>query len=177
VQAIEHFLKEIEQRAFRMAMLATRSEADALDIVQDAMIKLVNKYSDKPSNELKPLFLRILENSILDWHRKEKLKNKLFFWRKDESKHESPDEEHYERVIDESSDPLSLLDSEKLGEHLLKTIEQLPVKQQQCFLLRSWEGLSVRETAEIMNINENSVKSHYFRAMDKLRTTQTTWSE
>ncbi|WP_156508630.1 sigma-70 family RNA polymerase sigma factor, partial [Oleiphilus sp. HI0132] len=63
-------------------------------------------------------------------------------------------------------------DSEKLGEHLLKVIEQLPVKQQQCFLLRTWEGLSVRETAEVMKINENSVKSHYFRAMEKLRSSK-----
>lgn len=177
MQEIERFLKEIEQRAFRMAMLATHSEADALDIVQDAMIKLVNKYSDKPASELKPLFLRILENSILDWHRKEQLKKKIFFWRHESNKDDCPDEKPYERVVDESTDPLSVLDSEKLGEHLLKVIEQLPVKQQQCFLLRSWEGLSLKETAEVMNINENSVKSHYFRAMEKLRSSQAQWSQ
>lgn len=167
MQEIEHFLKEVEQRAFRMTQLATRNEADALDIVQEAMIKLVNKYSNKPLADLRPLFFRILENSILDWHRKEQLKKKIFFWRIDESDAESEVE-----MADLSADPLNLLDSEKLGEHLLKVIEQLPVKQQQCFLLRTWEGLSVRETAEVMKINENSVKSHYFRAMEKLRSSK-----
>ncbi len=167
VQAIEQFLKEIEHRAFRRTLLATRHEADALDIVQDAMIKLVNKYSNKPHNEWKPLFLRILENNILDWHRKEQLKQRLFFWRHDDT------ETHNEiEMVDESANPLSLLDSEKLGEQLIKVIEQLPFKQQQCFLLRSWEGLSVRETAKVMKINENSVKSHYFRAINKLRSSQ-----
>ncbi len=167
MQAIEHFLKEVELRAFRMAMLATRSEADALDIVQDAMIKLTSKYGDKANEELKPLFLKILENGILDWHRKEQLKKKIFFWRSDEA-----DSANEFDTVDESTDPQSLLDSQKLGEYLIKAIEQLPVKQQQCFLLRTWEGLSVRETAQVMSINENSVKSHYFRAMKKLRETK-----
>jgi RNA polymerase sigma-70 factor, ECF subfamily len=171
VQIIEHFLKEVEQRAFRMTMLATRSEADALDIVQDAMIKLVNKYSDKALDELKPLFFKILENGILDWHRKEQFKKKIFFWRNEDDINNGQNEEL--SIIDESTDPVGLLDSQQLGEQLLSTIEQLPIKQQQCFLLRSWEGLSVRETAEIMNINENSVKSHYFRAMEKLRSIKT----
>lgn len=177
MQEIELFLKEIEQRAFRIAVLSTKREADALDIVQDAMIKLVNKYGDKSATELKPLFLRILENRILDWHRKEKLKKTIFFWRNNESEEEGSIEDFCERVIDESTDPVSLLDSEKLGERLLNVIEQLPLKQQQCFILRSWEGLSVKETAKVMNINENSVKSHYFRVMEKLRSSQALCSE
>jgi len=154
-----------------MAQLATRNEADALDIVQDAMIKLATKYADRPSSEWKPLFLRILENRILDWHRKQKIMKKLFFWRKESHEHDEGASPNLE-AEDNRFDPESQLQSEQLGERLLACIEALPMKQQQCFLLRSWEGLSTKETAEVMKINENSVKTHYSRALSKLKQQQ-----
>ena len=66
---MEEFLASVERRAFRMAELATRSSDDALDILQDAMIALVQKYSDKPPEEWKPLFFQILKNRLRDWLR------------------------------------------------------------------------------------------------------------
>ena len=168
MRELDIFLQDIEKRAFRMAQLATHSEADALDIVQEAMIKLATKYSERNPSEWKPLFFKILENRILDWHRKQTVMRKIFFWRK-----EGPDtDEHSElthEVADYQFDPESQLASEQLGTHLLSAIESLPMKQQQCFLLRSWEGLSTKETAEVMNINKNSVKTHYARALSKLK--------
>ncbi|MDX1450963.1 MAG: RNA polymerase sigma factor [Oleiphilaceae bacterium] len=170
MQDIERFLQSIEGRAFRMAQLATRNEADALDLVQEAMIKLVRHYAEKPAAEWRALFLKILENGILDWHRKEKLKRRIFFWRQDDR--DAPESEHNEQTpqeLDVAADPADALWSEQMGEHLLQCIEALPLQQQQCFLLRSWEGLSVNETAEVMGIHPNSVKTHYFRANEKLR--------
>jgi len=168
------FLQQIEKRAFRMAQLATHCEADALDIVQEAMIKLVSNYSHRAPEEWRPLFYKILENRILDWHRKKKVMNKLFFWRKqDQDTNEI--EETTREALDYQFNPESQLVSEQLGEHLLESIEQLPVKQQQCFVLRSWEGLSTKETAEVMKINENSVKTHYSRAISKLKQQQETF--
>ncbi len=164
---LNSFLQSVERRAFRMAQLATQREADALDIVQEAMMKLACRYADKPSEEWRPLFYRILENTIMDWHRKETIKKALFFWRKERNEAErdttpSPQISH--------TDPADELWTHQMGQHLLASIEALPVKQQQCFVLRNWEGMSVRETAEIMGIKETSVKSHYFRAIEKLRT-------
>ena len=165
---LDAFLKGTEKRAFRIAQLATHNEADALDIVQETMIKLVTHYSERSAKEWRPLFFKILENRILDWHRKQTVMKKLFFWRKDKSD-ENEQSSLSEEIEDHQFDPLSQLLSEQLGEHLLACIEALPMKQQQCFLLRSWEGLSIKETAEVMRINENSVKTHYSRAMQKLK--------
>jgi len=173
VRNMERFLKDIEKRAFRMAQLATKSEADALDIVQEAMLKLVTKYGHTDAQEWKPLFLKILENRILDWHRKEQLKSKLFFWRKPDSQMDKPVPEQAE-AEDHQFDPAGQLLSEQMGQQFLACIEALPIKQQQCFLLRCWEGLSISETASVMGINHNSVKSHYFRANEKLRQLQQT---
>mgnify|MGYP000025746946 CR=1 FL=1 len=171
MRELEIFLQDIEKRAFRMAQLATHSEADALDIVQDAMIKLASKYSERQPSEWRPLFFKILENRILDWHRKQTVMKKIFFWRKDGN----DTDDHSELTLEQADfqfDPESQLASEQLGTRLLSVIELLPMKQQQCFLLRSWEGLSTKETAEVMNINENSVKTHYARALSKLKQQQ-----
>lgn len=163
---LDAFLSSVEAKAFRMAQFATHSEADALDIVQDAMIKLCERYADKP-DDWKPLFFKILENKILDWHRKQQIQRKLFFWRKnvedDEEQSELPERE------DDSDNPELGLIGEQTGEKLLNAIAELPIKQQQCFLLRSWEQFSIKETASAMGINENSVKTHYLRACQKLQ--------
>jgi len=165
------FLQGIEKRAFRMAQLATRCEADALDIVQEAMIKLVSNYSNRAAEEWQPLFFKILENRILDWHRKQKVMKKLFFWRKPQHDLNDQGNSPIEQSTLDTNGEAQLI-SEQLGEHLLKCIVALPLKQQQCFILRSWEGLSSKATAEVMNINESSVKTHYSRAISKLKQQQ-----
>jgi len=148
-----------------MARMATYGDAEALDIVQEAMLKLVQKYGDRPGSEWKPLFFKILETRILDWHRKQQLKKRFFFWQ-----HEAEDEDCGTAVTKAiGHGPEDFAITEQLGEHLLGCVKGMPVKQQQCFLLRCWEGLSVSDTALAMGINESSVKTHYARAMQKLR--------
>ncbi len=167
-QRMDSFLKEVERRAFRMAQVSTQSEADALDILQETMIKFVDTYSDRSDEEWRPLFFKILEHKILDWHRKETLKKRLFFWRHD-TKTSSEDEQPLEHAIQDRTDGEADLIGQQLSQRLVQCIESLPLKQQQCFMLRSWEGLSIRDTASAMNINENSVKTHYSRALEKLK--------
>ena len=168
---LENFLITIEGRAFRIAQLATQCEADALDIVQDAMFKLASKYQHRPKEEWKPLFFKILESRIMDWHRKQTLRKKLFFWQKEHagSDTDSSAHEQHQEYTTELANPENEIISEQLGKHLLACIAALPVQQQQCFILRSWEGLSISETALAMNLNENSVKTHYARALKKLK--------
>lgn len=169
-ERLDDFLASVEARAFRMARLATRNDADALDIVQDAMMKLATRYGDRPDNQWRPLFYRIMEHRILDWHRREAVRNRWQFWRR------GPDDEQADPGdVDQASDqgtgnPHAALEFERAGAAILEAIEALPVKQQQCFLLRHWEGLSVQETADIMGVNAGSVKTHAHRALQKLAT-------
>jgi len=165
---IEPFLQSVEKKAFRIALMATKREQEALDILQNAMMKLVEKYSDRPEHELKPLFYTILQNQIKNWYRKEAQISKWFFWQKsayddDESSEHVADIEG----VDERSPELDL-SNQHMSEQLIQVLESLPVKQQQCFLLRSWEGLSVKETAEIMQCSEGTIKTHMSRASQKL---------
>lgn len=165
---LDRFLADVEKRAFRIAHLAVRNEQDALDIVQDAMFSLCRSYGQQDPEVWKPLFYRILENRIMDHHRKETLRRKWFFWRSANEDEEA--DEIGQQLEDAGADPANLLVQEQMGSDMLAVLESLPIKQQQCFLLRCWEGLSVKETAEAMGVNEGSVKTHYFRAMQKLQT-------
>ena len=165
---LDKFLQGVQSRAFRIAQIATGNPEDALDLVQDAMFKLVEKYSEKPEQEWTPLFYRILSSRINDWHRRNTVRNRHRSWlsNADEEGEDpiqtapdphgrSPDEE---TVINEGMDKLQI------------ALEGLPARQQQqAFLLRAWEGLDVRQTATAMECAEGSVKTHYSRAIHSLR--------
>lgn len=164
--SIEQFLQMVEKKAYRMAEIATQNQSDALDIVQDTMIKLVEKYSDKPSNEWKPLFYTILNSRIMDYFRRKKIYNSLFFWKKQHS-----EDNGFEDEISKACDfitPEREIEGQQNVQKVSVALKQLSPRQQQCFLLRSWEGLSVIETAKIMKCSEGSVKTHYSRAKQAL---------
>lgn len=145
-----------------MALVSVANEAEALDIVQDAMLKFATHYSDKPQSQWKPLFYRIVQNQIVDWHRKQKVRRIMLFWRDDED-----DSSPWQ--ADESQNPEKGLQQSQQSDASFLVLNQLPLKQQQCFMLRAWEGLSVKETAKVMKCSEGSVKTHFSRASQKLK--------
>jgi RNA polymerase sigma-70 factor, ECF subfamily len=164
---MQAFLADIEHRAYRIAHLATGNRDDALDIVQDSMMKLVQKYSGHAETSWKPLFYRILESRIMDWHRRQKVRNRFRSWlQRDEE--ESTDPIEQQPALEINHPDLQLQDSQFLQD-LEAALQDLPIRQQQVFLLRLWEGLDISETAQAMHCSESSVKTHYARALAKLR--------
>ncbi|SFD53840.1 RNA polymerase sigma factor [Pseudoalteromonas denitrificans] len=167
---MEAFLIDIEKRAYHMAAFASGSHADALDLLQDSMIKLVTNYQDRPSNEWKPLFYKILQNRIRDWHRHQKVKNLVFFWKSNTPDEENEDFPAFEHYVSQTNTPDKEFEKSEQQTAALHHLKKLSGKQQQCFLLRSWEGLSVAQTADVMGCSQGSVKTHYSRAVIKIRT-------
>jgi RNA polymerase sigma-70 factor, ECF subfamily len=166
VSAIEQFLISVQASAFRMARVSTSNTDDALELVQEAMLSLVKHYSDKPEAELKVLFYKILNNKITDWYRKTSLHNrfKVFFSKHDEA---ASDIEQY--TDDLALDAFDLTHQSNQINQLVDALKQLSTRQRQCFLLRAWQGFSIKETASIMQCTEGSVKTHYSRATKHLQ--------
>jgi len=170
-EALNRFLTSVEKRAFRMAELATGNRDHALDIVQDAMLSLVNNYSNKAEADWGPLFHRILQSKIRDWYRRSRTRNSVFSWLRgndDENDSYDPIQHAADKV---SLTPDSNADNAQLVGVTLDAIRQLPLRQQQAFLLRAWEGFNVKETASAMGCSQGSVKTHYSRATRALKQT------
>jgi len=170
-RTLDRFLAQVERKAFRIAELAVSNREEALDIVQDSMIGLVQKYADRPEEEWTPLFYRILQSRIRDWYRKNKVRSKWMSWlgfsKKDD---ECECEDAMASVPDPAGrDPQQTASNHESMEQLDEAIHNLPYRQQQAFLLRTWEGLSVADTASAMKCSQGSVKTHYSRALHALR--------
>lgn len=162
---LDEFLAGVERRAFRMAELALGHREDAMDVVQDTMIKLL-QYRNKPAAEWSPLFWSILRRQLTDKHRRNAVKKRVmqFFGKSDET-----DSDPIDLLPDLNQDPLRRLTDDSAWDALGKAVRELPARQRECFLLRELQGLSVLETAAAMGCSDGSVKTHLSRAMSALR--------
>jgi RNA polymerase sigma-70 factor (ECF subfamily) len=171
---VADFLAEVERRAYKQALFAVRDEHTALDIVQDAMLKLSEKYSHRPEEELPLLFQRILQNTIRDFYRRQKVRS---MWT-------TPISSLVGGEGDEDHDPLETLEVENESKYaapppvqleraqvlafIEKALAKLPPRQREAFILRYWEELDVAEAAKVMGCSEGSVKTHCSRATHAL---------
>ena len=166
---LKNFMNEVSGRALVMMESATQNQHGmAMDLVQEAFISLHKSYADKSTEEWYPLFYTILNNKLQDWRRKEARRAQPFsFFRKVSL---DDDEIELNDVVDESTpNPLEFIDRAVTAEEIQEAIAQLPVRQQQAFMLRAWEGFDTHTTAQIMNCTDGSVKTHYHRAIQGLR--------
>ncbi|MFM2404172.1 MAG: hypothetical protein RL223_2052 [Pseudomonadota bacterium] len=173
--ALSDFLRSVERRAFKRTAWAVRDDDAALDIVQDAMIRLAEHYADRPAAEWPMLFQRILSNATMDWFRRQRTRKAVM--------------QNLQDLLppgdgDDDGDPLELLraaedhlGSESAADHLQRAqtlhaieseIAALPTRQREAFLLRYFEEFDVAETAEAMGCSEGSVKTHCSRAVHAL---------
>jgi RNA polymerase sigma-70 factor (ECF subfamily) len=171
---LSDFLKSVEKRAFKRTVYTVRDEDAALDIVQDAMIRLAEKYADRPAAELPLVFQRILSNATMDWFRRQKVRRGVM---QNMSEFEGSDEDgdfdllEMLETIEGSMGAESAADTVGREQILLlieSEIAQLPGRQREAFLMRYWEEMDVAETAAAMGCSEGSVKTHCSRAVHAL---------
>jgi RNA polymerase sigma-70 factor, ECF subfamily len=171
---LSDFLREVERRAYKQTVYAVRDDHAALDIVQDAMLKLAEKYPNNPVSEYPMLFQRILQNTMRDYWRRQKVRSlwtTLFssFSTNDEGEERDPLETI--DVEDGADEPSEQLERSQTMQIIEKALEKLPARQREAFVLRYWEELDVAETAEAMGCSQGSVKTHCSRAVHALALT------
>lgn len=168
---LSDFLVAVERRAFKQTAYAVRDDHAALDIVQDAMMKLAEKYGDKPATEFPMLFQRILQNTMRDYWRRQKVRN---LWTtllsSFGSNEDGEDRDPLETidVEDDSDEPSAQLERSQTIKLIERALEKLPLRQREAFVLRYWEGMDVAETAKVMGCSDGSVKTHCSRAVRAL---------
>jgi RNA polymerase sigma-70 factor, ECF subfamily len=146
----------------------------ALDIVQDAMMRLAEKYGTRPAEELPMLFQRILQNAIRDFFRRQKVRStwtivlSALFPNRGDDDADPLDMLEADSRSAPSSGPLEALEQSQLVDLIERELQRLPARQREAFLLRYWEDLDVAETALAMGCSEGSVKTHCSRATHAL---------
>ena len=173
-QELSDFLRDVERRAFKQTVYAVRDDHAALDIVQDAMLKLAEKYADKPAAEYPMLFQRILQNTMRDFWRRQKVRNLWTTLLSSFGAGKDGEEDHDPLdtidVEDEGTNPAIQLERSQTMKIIEKALEKLPTRQREAFVLRYWEDMDVAETAELMGCSQGSVKTHCSRAVHTLAT-------
>ena len=171
---LNDFLISVERRAFKRAAYAVRDDDAALDIVQDAMIRLSQSYADRPETEWPMLFQRILSNAILDWFRRQKTRNAVFTNMRDLEARFSVEDGDFDLLAVFKMDDVGTESADTTASRaqtlaqIEEEINKLPARQREAFLLRYWEELDVAETAEVMGCSQGSVKTHCSRAIHAL---------
>ena len=171
---LSQFLSMVERRAYKQALYAMHNEHTALDIVQDAIIKLAEKYGDKPVAEFPMLFQRILQNTIRDYHRRQKVRNAwTTLFSSLTPKNESEEYDPLDSLKDDENQSAPATPEESLQQQQIvglieQAIGKLSPRQREAFLLRYWEEMDTAETAAIMGCSEGSVKIHCSRATHAL---------
>lgn len=163
---MESFLAGVEQRAFGIARVSVRDPDEALDIVQEAMIRLVRRYSRRPSAEWPPLFYRILRNCIRDWQRRRSVRGRILSFL---GANADGSDAIASAPAPAEQGPLAQIAGADAMEALAEALRSLPRRQREAFVLRNFEGLGVAETARAMGCSGGSVKTHYSRALNRLR--------
>lgn len=164
---LDGFLKRVEVSAFKIAMVSVRDRDEALDIVQDAMMRLATSYARRPAEEWRPLFFRILKNRIRDWGRRRSVSQRVI------SFFSGQDGESVDPIVTapgpEGDDPAMQASGDEAMAALEAALRQLSTRQREVFMLRNFENLDVAGTAVAMGVSDGSVKTHYSRAVARLR--------
>lgn len=153
-----------------MSQMATRNREDSLDIVHDAMLGFIRHYVSRPEEEWKPLYYRVLNSRIRDWQRRNIVRSRFRAWLGFPGDEGEDKADPLESFADNTTpDPAKQLMLDDATEAIKVALRTLPFRQRQAFLLRAWEGMDVKETAQAMGCSEGSVKTHYSRAVHTLR--------
>jgi len=171
-EELSEFLAGVERRAFKQAMFAVRDESHALDIVQDAMMKIAEKYGDRPAAELPLIFTRILQNATHDYFRRTKVRSTWVTLFSALGSDDHPDADPLETLEAAGDTRAESSEAAYSREQIVALIEEevakLPARQREAFLLRYWEDYDTAETAVAMGCSEGSVKTHCSRATHAL---------
>lgn len=173
-QELSNFLAQVERRAFKQTVYAVRDDHAALDIVQDAMLKLAEKYSDKPVAEYPMLFQRILQNTMKDFWRRQKVRNTWTTLLSSIGAGQDGEDDHDPLEIlmaknqSDNNEPQEKLERSQTIAIIEEALKKLPSRQREAFILRYWEEMDVAETAVSMGCSQGSVKTHCSRAVRAL---------
>ena len=167
--AFETLTARHEQRIYSLAMRILRHEQDAEDVTQQTFLSVLeNLNSFRGEASFLTWLLRIASHAALKVIRKRRGLDTVSL----EEATEPADADripHPEFIADWKQSPEQLVERREIRALLDEALAQLDEKHRMVFLLRDMEGLSIRETAEALQLSEANTKVRLLRARLQLR--------
>lgn len=146
---VRKYIVDNKESLYRFAYTYVKNEDDALDIVHDAVCKsLVNINTLKNIDSIKPWIYQIVSNCAIDYIRKNK---------------------KYVAISDEIQDENAIGYDTYEDIDLQEALERLPEKYRIVIVLRYFEDMKIGDIAEILNENENTIKTRLYKGLSKLK--------
>jgi RNA polymerase sigma-70 factor (ECF subfamily) len=163
--AFDTLFTRYQKRTYRLVQRFVSNPEDASDLTQDAFIRAYQGLGDfKSQCQFYSWLYRITVNLCIDFLRK-KSRSEVLLYDSDESG-ESP----MSNIADPRSEsPAKAVENKELRAHIRKAVRRLPPKQRQIFILRHWNGLSLKDIAATVGRSDGTVKAHLLHAHRNLR--------
>ena len=163
--AFDTLFTRYQKRTYRLVQRYISNREDALDLTQDAFVRAYQGLSDfKSQCQFYSWLYRITVNLCIDFLRK-KARSEVLLYDSDES-----GELPMANIPDPRSEsPAKALENKELRAHIRKAVRRLPPKQRQIFILRHWDGLSLKDIAATVGRSDGTVKAHLLHAHRNLR--------
>ena len=168
--AFEELINRHEQRVYSLAMRILRQEQDAEDVTQQTFLSaLENLTSFRGEASFSTWLVRIATHAALKVIRKRKGLDTISLEQTTEDTSDSGTVPHPEYIADWRQSPQELVHRHEIRRLLDDALAQLDDKHRMVFLLRDVEGMSVKETAEVLGVSEANTKVRLLRARLQLR--------
>lgn len=149
----------------RLACSMVGNQADAEEIAQEAFVRLHRSLARfRGDSRISTWLYRTVTRLCIDSLRREKLRSRLFLFRRNEEDHDPLLD-----VEDTTGTPAEQLEARQTATVLAAAMSRLPAQQKAVLVLRQQQGLPIREIARIMQLSEGSIKTHLHRAVKALR--------
>src|SRR2546430_13187428 len=166
VAAFEQLVKKYDRKLLRIAQSVTHNREDSQDAVQEAFLKAYQNLAEfRADSQFSTWLIRITLNQSLMKLRKQRAARVVSL---DEDFQADGDILPME-VTDWAPNPEQLYRTTELRNILSKTLKELSPILQTVFVLRDIEGLSIDETAEVLNLSHAAVKARLWRGCLQLR--------
>ena len=170
--AFGELVQKYQKRIYELAYSFTHHPEDAYDLSQEIFFKAFKALKGfKGESSFYTWMYRIAKNAGIDYTRRKAGRINLYF----EEEFPPDDSQFHPRCYGNLA--TYRLEQDELGIEIKKAIQQLSPRQKQVFILRHYEGLPLREIADLLHLRIGSIKAHLFSATRKLRELLTPYLE
>ncbi len=170
IEAFERLVEKYESRVYSLAMRILQNPHDAQDVTQQTFMNVVENIKDfRGESSFATWIMRIATYAALKIIRKRNGLDTVSLEEATEPDKESGEIPHPEYIADWKENPLDIVRRNETVRLIEQALGELDEQYRMVFLLRDVEGLSIKETADILNISEANVKVRLLRARLQLR--------